>query len=91
MMPEKTVWYSDNNITIYHLSEKCWTLKSVSSKDLDHKKIELSSDGTTNKATMRLCLICKQEFEKVQKSISKRSIYDKYFNKDTYLRRLKRN
>ena len=70
-MAQVEVWYSEKSVTIYHLYRDCSALKSVRPKDIVPDEIDLQFDGTTNEATMRLCLICEKR--------RNRSFYEKYF------------
>ena len=72
-MADETVWFSKKNITIYHIYEDCRTLDSVGSKDLDHETIDLKPNRTTNEPAMRLCRVCKREWEETA------DIHDRYF------------
>ena len=58
-MPEETVWYSDENVTIYHLFYDCQAMHNVHDKNIAETDINLDNDGhALHDATMRLCGHC---------------------------------
>ncbi len=72
-MAEETVWFSDENVTIYHLFYDCQAMHNVHDDNIAETDINLDKDGhALHDATMRLCGHCDRRRRRQKRSLRRK-------------------